>query len=103
MPKARFTMKLPRAGVANILKNENPDDLTLSTGEQLDFYSEPVPFGTCHRKLTNLHLANASAIRAQLKKKRTKYVTVVLEGEDDSTMTERIEPKVPYVHRGPPS
>jgi hypothetical protein len=98
MHKARFTMKLPRAGVANILKNDNPEDVTLTAGEQLDFYAEPVPFGTCHRKLTNMRLANAAAIRTQLKKKRTQYVTVILEGEDDSTMTERIEPKAPYVH-----
>ena len=43
-------------------------------------------------------LANASAIRSQLRENCTNYVTVILEGQAHSIMTERIEPKLPYVH-----
>ncbi len=91
LAKARFTIKLPRKGVEQILGNESPEDVTITSGEQLDFYADPVPFGTCTRLLTRMRIANTTAIRAQLKKKNTKCVTVILEGQDGAQMHERID------------
>jgi len=94
--KVRVSMRLPRMHVEQLLRNEKADDLTITQPEQLDFYSEPLAFGSCTWTFTHMHLANAASIRAQLEKRRIRHVTAEFEGQEDTVMIERINPKAVF-------
>jgi hypothetical protein len=94
--KVRVSMRVPRMHVEQVLRNEKADDLTITQPEQLDFYAEPLAFGCCTRTFTHMRLANAASIRAQIEKRQVRHVTAAFEGQEDTVMIERINPKAVF-------
>lgn len=93
-----ITMNLPRAGAMKMLDQSVIENLTLTAGEQIDFFSDPVTLGTCVRAFNCLYLVNASEIQDGLKIAEAEHIEVVLEGREGSTMTEALDTKSTIEH-----